>query len=87
MGWYYIPEPSEPIEHTKSYKNARTKAEVELDDIFLREQWAKDAAKICCLCGEPIGYGSKVYSSDTVKDGLEHTLCVWKRAEEKKGKA
>lgn len=87
MGYFIIPEYGEPVRHTKQQKENRSAAELELDDIFLREQWAKDAAKICCLCGEPIGYGSKVYSSDTVKDGLEHALCVWKQVDEKKGKA
>jgi len=85
MGWYYIPAPWEPIQHYHNERKNRSKAELALDDSFLREQWEKDSKKLCTICGEPIGYGSKAYASDTEKEGLDHAICVWKQAEERKG--
>jgi len=42
----------------------------------------EDAAKICRICGKPIGFETKFYSDNKTPDGLVHALCLWEEIDQ-----
>ncbi len=68
MGYYvYPPLPGSlygPCRNTCDHSDCRKSRE--------------DAASLCRICNEPIGYGHEIYFEKT---GLVHAPCLWKEVE------
>lgn len=72
MGWAYLPEPGE-----KGYGGRELLCKGKCDHIDCNAI-RTDAARLCKLCGKPIGLGSKYYG---LGDEMRHAVCEWVQVE------